>query len=546
MKCSVYFDAHDSQLLNELCIDQFRKIIIACKYFEKIEFDLCVSIDHDSALMQEWVKAKRKRTRTQKYTEFFLLSNFEKELIYEYYMEDICDCVDLYFPVKKLVIEVDGLVHYIEGKPNAITRLKTFLIEESEYTLVRIDVAKLRSGRCAYLREILSHYMDVCDVEKSSSKDLAGTKAIEHINHSLFKNIKEQNVYTILADIQNMVETFDERNGNGDELCASILTNVQKIFNEEIADTSHCCQYIKDVSQLFSMDSVVKIKLQNYINMYPECIENIFKNMYKHVDRFTFKQYSDVMRSLAVLERQKSLACLMQWLSDSRSLLEKANETDLLAIIYLLRNLKSEPCPEWASTYFMVSIRKLEKMKADNLYKILSCMLDLKMNIPDSWFQVWFKYATLRMSSLPLRYLFNFPFCVASHTVFSDLSFTPMWFEVSGKEMQKITPSVLVHSLYRFVKMEVRVPGVWLARWIGLIEENFYALKLDDIMHILYSLEHLEVDISFTEPLLVSCQTFFRNSECVNFTEVRARCVWTESIFDYYQSIGFDMNPSVE
>ena len=168
LKCSVYFDAHDSQLLNELCIDQFRKIIIACKYFEKIEFDLCVSIDHDSALMQEWVKAKRKRTRTQKYTEFFLLSNFEKELIYEYYMEDICDCVDLYFPVKKLVIEVDGLVHYIEGKPNAITRLKTFLIEESEYTLVRIDVAKLRSGRCAYLREILSHYMDVCDVEKSN------------------------------------------------------------------------------------------------------------------------------------------------------------------------------------------------------------------------------------------------------------------------------------------------------------------------------------------------------------------------------------------
>lgn len=146
-------------------VSRFRKIIFAKHYLKIQGFDLRI----DTAMFEETIKELKanQKTQTIKQGEVFDYLNkyLGSDLIIEKYISVICDRVDLYVPSQRLVIEVDGKSHYLDNSYknefNSITEAKTFMLEKSGYTVVRLNNKELGRNFESYIKKNLSKYLDL-------------------------------------------------------------------------------------------------------------------------------------------------------------------------------------------------------------------------------------------------------------------------------------------------------------------------------------------------------------------------------------------------
>lgn len=165
-KCNEYFDRETEYQIESKAasVSLLRKLVFATHYFVIRGFDLRIDIASYEEAISALKSAKKTESVQQNIVFDYLQKFFGSDLVKEKYINIICDRVDIYIPSQRLVIEVDGLSHYLdrsyENEFNAITEAKTFMLEKSGYTLVRLENKDLGRGFESYVQEKLALYLD--------------------------------------------------------------------------------------------------------------------------------------------------------------------------------------------------------------------------------------------------------------------------------------------------------------------------------------------------------------------------------------------------
>lgn len=163
LRCKTYLD----KKLNHIFQDDadegaFRKIMFAMNYFKMIGFDLQIN-PMDYLHHMGWLTSREGiYPQSEKDVGNYLKLIFTDDLKDENdaYIEEICDCVDFLVPSQRLVIEVDGSSHYVDGKQNAITKVKTQLLEHAGYTVVRLHAKSVHNQGVRYIEETLVKFIN--------------------------------------------------------------------------------------------------------------------------------------------------------------------------------------------------------------------------------------------------------------------------------------------------------------------------------------------------------------------------------------------------
>lgn len=140
MKCNVFFATNEYSVQNEYSARKLRKILFAKNYFDLLGFKLNSIEAYYPHLISEIDNLPKKGSAIQ--TEFaeLLTKMFGTAIQEEAHIDVIVDSVDFLVAHKKLVIEVDGYHHFVDGKENALTRVKTKMLEKSGYHVKRFTV----------------------------------------------------------------------------------------------------------------------------------------------------------------------------------------------------------------------------------------------------------------------------------------------------------------------------------------------------------------------------------------------------------------------
>jgi very-short-patch-repair endonuclease len=165
-KCNEYFDREAEYRIESKAasVSLLRKLVFAKNYFKIRGFDLRIDVSSYEEAVKALKSAKKTESVQQNVVFDYLQKFYGSDLVKEKYINIICDRVDIYIPSQRLIIEVDGLSHYLdrsyENEFNAITETKTFMLEKSGYRLVRLENKDLGRGFEPYIQEKLALYLD--------------------------------------------------------------------------------------------------------------------------------------------------------------------------------------------------------------------------------------------------------------------------------------------------------------------------------------------------------------------------------------------------
>ena len=160
-KCNTVFEMHEKNVCKNYEYIQFRKIVFSKNYFALMGFDLCIDINDYKTLTTRTVETTRTSSKTQMRFSKSLNLLFGKSIHEEVFIPIIFDNVDFFVEDMMLVIEIDGHHHYNDGKQNALTQTKTFMLEKAGYTVRRftIEIMNYMDHELVdFLRKELSEY----------------------------------------------------------------------------------------------------------------------------------------------------------------------------------------------------------------------------------------------------------------------------------------------------------------------------------------------------------------------------------------------------
>ncbi len=162
-KCNAYFKMKANRLFQQSAdAPSFRKIMFALKYFRMIGFDMYLN-PIDYVYHMEWLTSRdgihpQSEEDVGNYLRMIFVDDLNENQ--EAYIEEICDCVDFFIPSRRLVIEVDGRSHYIDNKRNALTNVKTWMLENAGYHVKRLDAKSVWQRGDDYINEQLRTYIN--------------------------------------------------------------------------------------------------------------------------------------------------------------------------------------------------------------------------------------------------------------------------------------------------------------------------------------------------------------------------------------------------
>lgn len=136
-KCNIFFKKYEKSVFCDTENVQFRKIIFSRNYFDLIGFKLAVDPWEYESLNNRLQTKARTSSKEQNMFGAVLKTLFGASLKEEAYIPLIVDCSDFLIEEHRLVIEIDGFSHRIDGIENALTRTKSFMLRKDGYKVVR-------------------------------------------------------------------------------------------------------------------------------------------------------------------------------------------------------------------------------------------------------------------------------------------------------------------------------------------------------------------------------------------------------------------------
>jgi hypothetical protein len=163
-KCNDFFKDHHKSLFQEHNkVSDFRKIIFARNYFELLGFTLSIAPKDYPAFVTKFENLPKIESKSQHEFAKNLKILFGNAVGEEVMIPVIFDHVDFFIQEKNLVIEVDGNFHFIDGKENALTQVKTFMLKNAGYTVKRFTIDPKEKNLLSLLKTELAEFLPLPD-----------------------------------------------------------------------------------------------------------------------------------------------------------------------------------------------------------------------------------------------------------------------------------------------------------------------------------------------------------------------------------------------
>jgi|GEM_PF-3749524 len=162
-KCNGVFKNYYGTLFHIHDENNFRKIIFAKNYFALLGFTLCINANDYPELLSKVDNFPKNRSRIQDEFAKELEVLFGKSVKEEVKIPVIVDSVDFFIQEKNLIIEVDGNSHFIDGKENALTQVKTFMLEKAGYIVKRFTIDPKEKNLLSLLEKELAEFLPLPD-----------------------------------------------------------------------------------------------------------------------------------------------------------------------------------------------------------------------------------------------------------------------------------------------------------------------------------------------------------------------------------------------
>lgn len=150
LKVQTYMNTHNLKDGAFKEMSSVRKLWLAHHYFKMIGLPFHIHLNRSIDHFKEWGKESRVQSVPQKQIAL-LLSQRYPDIQEEFFINIICDCVDIFIPCLNLVIEVDGHSHFLNGHLTPLSALKTLLLEYGGYRVVRVSVDRFKAEGIDYV-----------------------------------------------------------------------------------------------------------------------------------------------------------------------------------------------------------------------------------------------------------------------------------------------------------------------------------------------------------------------------------------------------------
>ena len=162
-KCNEVFKNYYGTLFHIHDENNFRKIIFAKNYFELLGFTLCINANDYPELLNKVDNFPKNGSHIQDKFAKELAVLFGRSVKEEVKIPVIVDSVDFFIQEKNLIIEVDGNSHFIDGKENALTQVKTFMLEKAGYKVKRFTIDPKEKNLLSLLETELAEFLPLPD-----------------------------------------------------------------------------------------------------------------------------------------------------------------------------------------------------------------------------------------------------------------------------------------------------------------------------------------------------------------------------------------------
>ena len=139
-KCKHFFKRNNHALFSDIHFkDEFKNIMVAQSYLKAKGFYLEIDMNKYSWLVEKLKTRERNGSKAGEDYAYAILRELSIHTVEkEYWIDVIMDHVDFYLG-SHMVIEYDGGCHYTNGHTNRLTALKTYLLQNYGYSVIRLD-----------------------------------------------------------------------------------------------------------------------------------------------------------------------------------------------------------------------------------------------------------------------------------------------------------------------------------------------------------------------------------------------------------------------
>jgi very-short-patch-repair endonuclease len=467
--------------------------MISSYYFKIKNFDLGLNIDHypdllNAAQYKEKHDPSDGEKRVLATLEKLSIKNVEKE----YWVNEIMDAVDFYVPDVQKLIEFDGKYHDTNGMTNRLTKLKTFILQNYGYNLIRIDYKEKSTMNDILLREL----------------------SFFEPNHTLSR---ENTIPDKVCGL-NAFETFNLGDLNTEKK-DKLSEDVYKKWMDEIGCMFKTCSVSQfnslliQFSLLVESNGRVKYAFYTYARKDPDFLTMVLTRSLEKADHYSPHELIELLHNWVRLSIKPTKEWRDHWCMLCLKNTKEFNIFNFEATFNYFHILKIDFSDRWVECFFNYTRSLLSTLKVSELCELAHCCVYHRLEIPEFWAAELKHELLLVLPTIKDNTLFELPKLFSIKELKEDYSFLLKWFAQTSLVMKEVESPLLIDTFYQLAKFNIKVTEQWMSNFQERILEMFSALDMADVTRILYGLALMEEKVEKIKPILDACQKYFFNRE---------------------------------
>lgn len=501
-KCRQAFKRINREYFNsDYNIFEFQRIMISHFYFKLKKYDLELDINQYVELEEVLRKREHKdRSEGEKYVQEILDEVGIYNVSNEHWVGCIMDHVDFYLPSQQKILEFDGGHHYLNGKVNRLTKLKTFILTCYGYNLIRLDYKNSREEN----KRILLNELSVSKITTDSSimpQKSAGNARIINLPESL-----------------RLFLLKDEVRDKPNEI-------IYKCWMPEVYQHARKCEipefgnFMGQLGLLVCSHKKLKSVVHTHYEENADFREEILKKSMQKVERATSLELLELLHNFERLGIAPDENWIHVWSDNCRVKMHEFTILDFEYAFSYFISLKIKAQPEWKTCWLSSTQNLICKMNQKDVIEFVRWCIRNKVELSDSWVLAW-KARVIELFPLmktEQEILFSLTRVFSIKEVNNDAKFIQNWFTQSESLIEGTRSELLVDAFYQLVKNKIIIPDTWLTIWQQRIMTQFYEFSLEEVSQLIYGLALSKIDILRIKPLLDLIQHYFsKNSSSLN------------------------------
>lgn len=536
-KCKLAFRKERSKLFNKSMTHiDFRNLMQASYFYLIKQYDLGVKIEDFSDFLNSLKNEKRKEPTDG---ELLVLTILEELSIHhvesEFWVNEIVDFVDfsifdsslprdnnlvgkeeIFCPderkqelcaddesspmpwyveeslVPRYIIEFDGIYHEVCGMTNRLTQLKTFILQNYGYNLIRIHYKDVK-----HIRNIIIHELSIFQNRKILPQE-------KKLNQSERVNIYDEFSLGLLQS--------ENKKGISEATYQRWMLLIKEKFRT--IEEARFNQLLLQFSLLVENNGRVRYAFSKFGRTDESFKQYILEQSLSYVEQYSSYEINELLHNLVRLSIKKpNDAWRDKWCEYSIKQMGAYNIYSFETVFHYSRALGMSLNTLWIQEFFKYTKESVSNAELSDLCELIECCVYYQLYFPEDWMQNLSQRLLGLLQSVDNEDVFSLMSAFSIEYIPNREMLLHRWLDKIDSVMNKTEPKLLVEFLHKLAKSDINIPE---QRFIGLqnrIIEAFDLLDRQNVILLLYSLALIEINLKHIEPILDACNNYFFKKE---------------------------------